>query len=137
MSTPSHKRCTCSVSHHSCPHLLHPLLPGPQHAGVPRDPNVELGVRSAANGDFLQPSCQTCCCGFAWQGFGSGGATGVASVRSFWKLPPCQIKPMSAGSKMDLPLAKAEPISDSGNASVITYLRRGKTCCGTAVEREE
>ncbi|GAB0207995.1 acid sphingomyelinase-like phosphodiesterase 3b [Grus japonensis] len=31
---------------------------------------------------------------------------------------------MPADSKTDLPLAKAEPISDSGSASVITYLRR-------------
>jgi len=27
---------------------------------------------------------------------------------------------------MDLPLAKAEPISDGDSASMITYLRRGK-----------
>ncbi|GAB0208868.1 hypothetical protein GRJ2_003352500 [Grus japonensis] len=33
---------------------------------------------------------------------------------------------MPAGSKMDPPLAKAEPISDSGSTSVITYLRRKK-----------
>ncbi|PKU39014.1 protein pxr1-like [Limosa lapponica baueri] len=33
---------------------------------------------------------------------------------------------MPAGSKMDPLLAKAEPISDSGSASVITYLRREK-----------
>ncbi|GAB0204021.1 epimerase family protein SDR39U1 [Grus japonensis] len=33
---------------------------------------------------------------------------------------------MPAGSNTDPPLAKAEPISDSGSASVITYLRRGK-----------
>ena len=33
---------------------------------------------------------------------------------------------MPAGSKMDLLLAKAKPISNSGSASVITYLRRGK-----------
>jgi len=31
-----------------------------------------------------------------------------------------------AGSKTDLLLAKAEAISDSGSASGITYLRRGK-----------
>jgi len=35
-----------------------------------------------------------------------------------------------AGSKTDLPLAKAEPISDNGSASVITYLRRGKKTVG-------
>jgi len=28
-------------------------------------------------------------------------------------------------------------VSDSGSAFVITHLRRGKTCCGTAAEREE
>ncbi|GAB0209021.1 epimerase family protein SDR39U1 [Grus japonensis] len=31
---------------------------------------------------------------------------------------------MPAASKTDLPLAKAEPISNGGSASVITYLRR-------------
>lgn len=65
-------------------------------------------------------------------GLGSGGATGVASVRRCQKLPPCLREPMTAGSKMDLPLAKAEPISNGGIATVITYLRRGKNCC-TAV----
>ncbi|KAM9590862.1 uncharacterized protein ACIBXB_005912 [Morphnus guianensis] len=33
---------------------------------------------------------------------------------------------MPAGSMMDPPLPKAEPISNSGSASVIAYLRRGK-----------
>jgi len=38
---------------------------------------------------------------------------------------------------MDLPLAKAETISDGGSASVKTYLRRGRKSCGeAAVERE-
>jgi len=50
----------------------------------------------------------------------------VASVRSCEKLLPCLIKPVPASSKMDLLLAKAKPISDSGSASGITYLRRGK-----------
>jgi len=37
----------------------------------------------------------------------------------------------ATGSKMDPPLAKAEPISDGGSASGITNLRRGgKTCSG-------
>ena len=47
------------------------------------------------------------------------------------------IEPMSATSKTDLLLAKAKPISDGGSASVITYLRRGKYCCATAVGRQE
>jgi len=59
------------------------------------------------------------CSGFAWQGFGGGGVIGVASVRNCEKLPPCLIKPVPAGSKMHLSLAKAKPISDSGSASVI------------------
>jgi len=66
------------------------------------------------------------CYGFAWQGFGSGGATGLASVRSCEKLPPCLTEPVPVGSKMYPLLAKAKPISDGGSASVITYLRRGR-----------
>jgi len=58
-------------------------------------------------------------------------------VRSCEKLPPCPIKPVPAGSKMDPPLAKAKPISDGGSASVITDLRRGKTSGKMEVEREE
>jgi len=50
----------------------------------------------------------------------------VASVRSCQKLPPCLIKPVPAGSKTDLLLAKAKPISDSGSSSVIKYLRKGR-----------
>jgi len=63
---------------------------------------------------------------FTWQGFGSTGAIGVPSVRSCEKLSPCLIKPVLAGSKMDPPLSKAKPISDSVSASVITYLRKGR-----------
>ena len=50
----------------------------------------------------------------------AGGATGVASVRSCQKLPPYLIKPVPAGSKMHLLLAKAKPIVDGGSISVIT-----------------
>jgi len=60
------------------------------------------------------------CYGFAWQGCGSSRAIGVASVRSCQKLPLCLVKPVPARSKTDLLLAKAEPISDGGSASVIT-----------------
>jgi len=66
------------------------------------------------------------CYGFAWQGFGSRVAIGVASVRSCEKLSPCLIKPVPAGSKTDLPLPKAKPISNGGSTSVITYLRNGR-----------
>jgi len=62
----------------------------------------------------------------------------VVSVRSCKKLPPCLIKTVPDGSKMDPPLPKAKPISNSDSASVITYLRMGrKNCSETAVEREE
>ncbi|KAK4815591.1 hypothetical protein QYF61_004806 [Mycteria americana] len=61
-------------------------------------------------------------------GFGSKGTTGVASVRRCQKLHPCWTEPDPAGSKTDPPLAKAEPISNSGSTSVITYLRMGKNC---------
>jgi len=62
----------------------------------------------------------------------------VASVRSCEKLPPCLIDPVPAGSKMDPPLPKAKPISNSGSASALIYVRRGKkNCGGMAVEREE
>ena len=66
-----------------------------------------------------------------------GGATGVASVRSCEKLSPYLIEPMLAGSKTDPLLANTKPISIGGSASVITYLRRGKTCSEMAVERED
>ena len=59
-----------------------------------------------------------------WQGFGSRGVTGVASLRSCWKLPLCPTEPRPDGSKTDPTPAKAEPIRDSGRTSVITDLRR-------------
>ena len=54
----------------------------------------------------------------------------MAFVRSCEKLPLCLIKPVPAGSKTDLLLPKAKPISDGGSACdniwyVITYLRKG------------
>jgi len=55
-----------------------------------------------------------------WQGFGSGEAAGLVSVRSCQKLPPYLIEPMPAGSKTDPLVAKAEPISKGGRASGIT-----------------
>jgi len=61
------------------------------------------------------------CLGFVWQGLGSSGATGVASVRSCWKLHPRLMEPVPAGSKTDPLLAKAKPISNSGSAFGITY----------------
>jgi len=77
------------------------------------------------------------CIQFSWQGFGSGGATGVASVRSCEKLPPCPTEPTPASSKMDLLLARAEPISDSSSASVRTHLRMGRKPCIIATSAGE
>jgi len=51
-------------------------------------------------------------------------------------LAPCQTESVPGGSK-DPPLAKAEPVSNGGSASVITYLRRGKKHCDTAAEGGE
>jgi len=55
-------------------------------------------------------------------------------VRSCKKLPPCPLEPMPAGSKTDLPLAEAKPISDGGSASGITYLRKGEKNCSRIEE---
>jgi len=50
----------------------------------------------------------------------------VASVRSCEQLPPCLIKPVPAGSRMDPLLPNAKPISSGGSASVTAYLRKGR-----------
>jgi len=63
------------------------------------------------------------CYGFAWQGFGSGRGYRGGFCE---KLPPCLIKPVPAISKVDLLLPKAQPISNCGSTSPITYLRKGK-----------
>ncbi|KAK4816399.1 hypothetical protein QYF61_016716 [Mycteria americana] len=44
---------------------------------------------------------------------------------------------VAATSKMDLLLPKAESISNAGGAPVITYLRKGKNHCTTAVREEK
>lgn len=61
----------------------------------------------------------------------------MAFVRRHHKLPPCPTVVVSARSKMDLLLAKAEP-SASGSTSVITYLIKGKNIhSATAAGREK
>jgi len=50
----------------------------------------------------------------------AGETSGVTSVRSCQKFPPCPMEPSPAGSKMDPLLGKAEPISDGGSTSGIT-----------------
>jgi len=47
-------------------------------------------------------------------------------MRTCQKLPPCGAEPALASSNMDLPLAKAEPVSDAGSIFVITCSRRGE-----------
>jgi len=66
-------------------------------------------------------NCETNIWGLHGEVLVVGGATGVTSVRSYWKLLPCLIEPVPAGSRMDPLLAKAEPISNSGSTSMKTY----------------
>jgi len=47
-------------------------------------------------------------------------------VRSCQKFPLCPMEPMPAGSKMDLPLAKAKPISGSGSTSDDNIFKKGE-----------
>lgn len=72
------------------------------------------------------------------QGFVAGGWDGgvggvvaavLASVRRSQDLPPCWTHLVPAGSDRDPSLAKAEPISDAGGASILTYITKGKKYC--------
>lgn len=54
-------------------------------------------------------------------GFGSRGASGVASVRSCPKLLPCPAELSPAGSRTDTLLAKAEAIRNGGSTFMVTY----------------
>ena len=71
--------------------------------------------------------------GFVWQGFGSGGGGGYRGgfcQKLLEASPVFEREPIPAVSKTDPPPAKAEPISDRGSDSVMTYLRREKSCSG-------
>lgn len=70
---------------------------------------------------------------FTRQGFGSGGAAEVASMRRDQGLPSCWTDSIADGSKMEPPEVKAVPISNTGEDSVKTDLRKGKTCCAAAL----
>lgn len=51
---------------------------------------------------------------------------------------PCEIRATSSWLQRDLPLTRAEPVSDTGWASVRADLRKGeKNCYATAAGREE
>lgn len=51
-------------------------------------------------------------------------------------LSTCLAEPIPAGSKTDVLLAKAGPIRNGGNSSVITYLRK-KSITVAIADREE
>lgn len=59
----------------------------------------------------------------------------MAFVQSFWKLPPCPVKPIPAGSKTD-PLGKAELIREGGSASDNAFKKRKKLLHNSS-QREE
>lgn len=77
--------------------------------------------RSYKNSELLTIIYIICLLGL-WQDVGSGGPAGVASVRRDKGLPPCQTESISAGSKTDPPLVKAEPTNCTSSTSVMTYL---------------
>lgn len=54
----------------------------------------------------------------------NGLAVGVYSVRRGQKLALCLMEPMPSSSRLDPPLAKAEPFSNGGSTSGITELKR-------------
>ncbi|KAK4829739.1 hypothetical protein QYF61_006448 [Mycteria americana] len=96
--------------------VILPLSSGETPPGVLR-PALESALRERHGPVGTGPGRATkimywVCMARFWGGGGGRGATGVASVRSCWKLPLCPIEPMPASSKTDLPLAKAEPITD-------------------------
>lgn len=63
------------------------------------------------------------CLGFVWQGSesGRGYRGGICQ-----KLSPCPTEPLPAGSRVDLPLLKAEPVSNGSCTSVKPSLRGRK-----------
>lgn len=69
--------------------------------------------------------------------YGTRGSAGVVSRKRGQKLFPCLSEPMPDSSKLDPLLAKAEPIRDDNNASVITYLRRQNSYCPGGIEIEK
>ena len=58
-------------------------------------------------------------------------------MRRCQKLLPCPTELVPASSNTDLPLAKAESMSNCGSASVKTYLKRGENCYSTEDGRED
>ncbi|KAK4816018.1 hypothetical protein QYF61_011008 [Mycteria americana] len=73
-----------------------------------------------------------------WHQVPKGSSLGAETQMTAWSTKPTSVptEPMPASCKMDPPLAKAEPISDGGSTSGITYLSRGKKTCATAAEEK-
>lgn len=75
--------------------------------------------------------------GLMWHALGSWGLQGWPLQEGLRSCPHFQ-QPSSAGSKADLLLPKAAPISNAGGTSVVTYVRKGKnTEAAVRVRREE
>ncbi|KAK4830386.1 hypothetical protein QYF61_010613 [Mycteria americana] len=91
------------------------------------EPPASPGTAAAA------PRCRPG--GTAWHGGTARpglGAFGKPDLEADFHVEAFQ--PMPASSKTDPMLAKVEPISDGGSASVITYLRRGKNAVQQQLE---
>lgn len=68
--------------------------------------------------------------GFVWWGFGSRASTGVAAVRSWYKLPLYLVVPNEAGSRMDHCWPRPRP-------AVIAVAPLGESCATGRKERSE
>lgn len=77
------------------------------------------------------------CIGFTWQGFASKQAAGVASVRSFQKIPLCEIKAVADGSRADLPPSKVAPTSGSDSIFSDNIFKNGNKQLCTSSWGEE
>ena len=72
------------------------------------------------------------CIGFAWQGFGGGGGYRGGFCEKLLEVSLMSDR-ANASRLQDGPTAgqgRAEPMSDGGSASVITYLRKAKEVTG-------
>lgn len=77
---------------------------------------------------FLKTCIFKQCIGFTCQGFSCRNIAGVASAGRDQELPPCQREPVPDSLKPDLPLAKAELISNAGGAPTDNTLTKTELC---------
>lgn len=75
------------------------------------------------------------CIGFAWPGFFSRRATGMALVRRLQKLPTAETMPPD--SRTNGPLAKAGPIKHAVNVFGVTNLSSKKSYCTDVIAATE